>query len=348
MLTDRYTEVRFLHQAWYVAAWAHEMRGVPSLGRTLLNEPVLLFPDRDGRIVAIGGRCPHRFAPLSMGRAEAGVVRCGYHGLAFDATGRCVHNPHSNGKPPAALAVRRYPLEERDGLLWIWMGTPGAADSSRIPRYESLDPSRHAIGHGYLHGNAHYQLMTDNILDLSHIEFLHPTLGTDAVSRAQVEVTQSQDRIISTRRMTNERLPDGLARVYRTGRDLVNRTMSVEWQAAANLVLTITVEPADHSKHWQTGSQSLHLFTPETWTTTHYFYSGSRAYDIEDAALTAQFMAALGKAFSTEDKPMIEAQQKMIGSCDLMTLRPALLPIDQASVRARRILEKRIDAERPQ
>ena len=338
-------DARFLRQAWYVAGWSHELRDAPSLGRTLLEEPVLLFPDRDGKIVAIGGRCPHRFAPLSMGRVEAGVVRCGYHGLAFDATGRCVHNPHTSGKPPASLAVRRYPLEERDGLLWIWMGAPDVADPGTLPRFDGLDPSRHAVGHGYIHGSAHYQLMTDNILDLSHIEFLHPTLGTEAVSRAKVEVTQNGDRIVTTRRMIDECLPEGLAKVYRTGGERVNRTMSVEWHAAANLVLTVTVEPADGSKRWQTGSQSLHLFTPETWGTTHYFYSGSRSYDIENTALTAQFMAALGKAFSTEDKPMIEAQQRMMGSHDIMALRPALLPIDEASVRARRILQKRVDAE---
>lgn len=345
MLNDSRDRSPFLRSTWYVAGWAHELSARPSVGRTILGRPVLLFRAANAAIAAIGGSCPHRFAPLSLGRVENGLVRCGYHGLAFDDTGRCVHNPHGDGKITSALSLPRYPVEQRDGVLWIWMGPAATADAALIPRFDCLDPARNAVGHGYLFGDANYELMSDNILDLSHVEFLHPALGSDAISRAQVEVVRTGDRVVTARRMTGELLPPSLAQVYKTDGKRVDRTMQVEWQAPANLHLKVIVEPADGSKSWRTGSQSLHFFTPATERETHYFYAGSRDYDIADTALTDRFLSALGKAFSSEDKPMIEAQQAMIGTADIMTLRPALLPIDRASVLARRIVKQRIEAE---
>jgi vanillate O-demethylase monooxygenase subunit len=336
-------EAQFLRNAWYVAGFAEELDRTPLLGRRILDLPILLFRDSKGRAAAIGDRCPHRFAPLHLGRLEGDQVRCGYHGLAFGRTGRCVDNPHG---PTGALAVPSYPLEEKSGLLWIWLGTAEQADPALIPSFDCLDESRWLIGRGYLGGNAHYELMSDNILDLSHIEFLHPSLGSDAVSRARVEVRQDGESVIATRRMTDELLPPNLARVYRSGDQPVNRTMEVSWHAPANLLLDVAIEPAGGSENWRTGSQSLHLFTPESACKTHYFYIGALSRDWADASTAAGFFDALGRAFATEDKPMIDAQQAMLGDSDLMALKPALLPIDKAAVLARRRLAALIAAER--
>jgi vanillate O-demethylase monooxygenase subunit len=295
--------------------------------------------------VAIGNRCPHRFAPLHKGWLEGGTVRCGYHGLGFDRTGRCVLNPHGSAGATSALSVPTYRLLERGPLLWIWMGAPDAADQTMVPDYESLDLGRFFMGEGYLHGNANYELMSDNILDLSHIEFLHPALGTDAVSRAKVEVFTDGDRVVTTRRMIDEVLPPGLAHVYQTGDARVNRAMQVTWQAPANMLLTVTVEPADGTATWLRGSSTLHLFTPETQHSTHYFYVGSMLRETATQELTTAFLDALGRAFASEDKVMIDAQQAMVGDADIMDLRPGLLSIDKAAVLARRTLDRMISAQ---
>jgi phenylpropionate dioxygenase-like ring-hydroxylating dioxygenase large terminal subunit len=333
---------KFLRKSWYVAAFSEELVASRLLARTILSQPVLLYRGDSGAVAAIGNLCPHRFAPLSMGELVGNQVRCAYHGLGFDGSGRCVHNPHG---AKGALSVPSFPTVEQDGLVWIWMGEAALADPAAVPKFPRQDPDRYHIGYGYLQGSAHYELMSDNILDLSHIEFLHPALGTEAVSKAKVVVDEGPGCIVATRRMTAEVLHAGLAAVYGTGQRPVNRTMAVSWAAPANLTLTVEIETADDGDPWQSGSQSLHLFTPETDRTSHYFYVASLDRDKADERTAGIFFEALRQAFTTEDKPIIEAQAALIGAADIMELKPALLPIDKANVLARRRLARMIAEE---
>lgn len=333
----------FLRNSWYVAGYASELEQGRLLARTFLGEPVVMFRTAAGELAAVQDRCPHRFAPLSKGRLEGEGVRCIYHGLAFDRSGKCFDNPHG---PAGALAVKAYPLAERAGLLWVWMGTQDEADESRIPTFDHLDPAADHVRTGYLHGCAHYELMSDNILDLSHIEFLHPMIGTSAVRQAKVKVEQLDDHVVVQRAMRNETLPANLAHVYRTGPRPVNRTLQVTWLAPANLILDVAIETADDGEPWSSGSQSLHLFTPETERSTHYFYVASLERDKADAETADRFADALGHVFATEDKPIIDAQAANIGFGDFETLKPALLAIDKGPVLARRRLKQLIEAER--
>jgi phenylpropionate dioxygenase-like ring-hydroxylating dioxygenase large terminal subunit len=107
--------VSFLRNAWYMIAWSDELGDKP-FARTVLDEPVVLFR-HEQRVAALFDRCPHRFAPLSMGRPTAAGIECPYHGLQFDAGGRCVLNPFSP-VAPAAAKVRTYPVHEADGAVW--------------------------------------------------------------------------------------------------------------------------------------------------------------------------------------------------------------------------------------
>ena len=112
----------FVRNLWYVAGWSSELTDRP-LGRTIISEHIVMFREREGKAVAIGDVCPHRFAPLSMGKiCDDGTLECPYHGLRFDASGACVANPHEEGRIPRNAKVRSYPLCERYGILWIWMG----------------------------------------------------------------------------------------------------------------------------------------------------------------------------------------------------------------------------------
>lgn len=332
----------FLRNSWYVAGYPDELNDDRLLARKFLGEPVVLFRTAAGELAAVQDRCPHRFAPLSIGRLEGDQVRCIYHGLAFNRMGRCVDNPHG---PTGALAVKSYPLAERQGLLWIWMGDADCADEAAIPAFDQLDPVTGHVRKGYLHGSAHYELMSDNILDLSHIEFLHPMLGTSAVRKAKLKVEQPGDRVVVRRMMEAETLPPNLGHVYRTGDRPVDRTLEVTWTAPANLILKVAVETRDAEPGWASGSQSLHLFTPETDRSTHYFYVSSIARDKADTETADQFAAALARVFATEDKPIIDAQAANIGDADFETLRPALMAIDKGPVLARRRLKQLIAQE---
>src|SRR5687767_6922103 len=106
----------FIRNTWYVASWTHELAPGTCLAITILDEPLVLFRSADGSAAALRDCCCHRNAPLSHGRCENGLLRCMYHGLMFDGTGRCVLIPGQN-HVPAACRVRAYPTLESGG--WI-------------------------------------------------------------------------------------------------------------------------------------------------------------------------------------------------------------------------------------
>ena len=168
----------FLKNCWYVAAWDHELIDGRLLARTLLEQRVLLYKGDSGQVVALADRCCHRGVPLHLGRREGDYcIRCMYHGLKFDATGKCVQIPGQE-MVPARLGVRSYPVVVRDHLVWIWMGDAALADPDQILDYPFLrDPQWKGIP-DYLHYKANYLLIVDNLSDFAHLAFVHThTLG---------------------------------------------------------------------------------------------------------------------------------------------------------------------------
>ena len=127
----------FLKDCWYVAALDHELIDGKLMGRTLLGEHVLLFRGESGKVVALNDRCPHRGALLSKGRLEGDGVRCMYHGIKYDGSGKCVQIPGQDMIPPR-LKVRGYPIVERSRFIWIWMGDAAKADAT--PAQDGTQP----------------------------------------------------------------------------------------------------------------------------------------------------------------------------------------------------------------
>lgn len=338
--------MEYLRNTWYAAAHAQEVTVGALFHRRLLGDLVLMFRDESTRAVALEDRCPHRFAPLHLGKLKDGVVECPYHGLQFNSSGQCVFNPHSNAIPKQAQ-VKRYPLVERYGFLWIWMGEMEKADANAIPHFQSLNPEAWKILRGYMSIAANYLLETDNILDLGHIEFVHPGFfGTEAIRRAKTEVLQKVNTVYSNRLTNNEILTPFLDRTFDARGRAVDRWLNTRWDAPALMELevgaTLTGRPHAEGR----SIPGCHFFTPETESTTHYFWTYARDYAKEDEALDAEIIQGVTYAFEQQDKPIIEAQQANIGSVDLMSLRPVLLPGDAAAVRARRVLQKMIEQEK--
>src|SRR5258708_6151904 len=168
---------------WYMAAWPGEVVYGRLLGRTIANRPLVLFRKEDGTPVAMGDRCPHRFAPLHMGRQVGDAIQCGYHGLEFGPDGRCSRNPHGGRSKPSAAVVPTFPIVERHGMLWIWVG-PNEASEALIPEAFSFVGDQHR-GHarGYIHVAANYLLLLDNLMDTSHGLYLHRGSLTTAEMR---------------------------------------------------------------------------------------------------------------------------------------------------------------------
>ena len=120
----------YLRNSWYVAAWDHEV-GDSLFPVKMLGENIVLYRKTNGEVAALEDACPHRKLPLSMGRIKGDTVECGYHGLTFDGTGTCTRVPGVE-KIPHVACVRSYPLHERYGLLWLWMGDADKADPALI------------------------------------------------------------------------------------------------------------------------------------------------------------------------------------------------------------------------
>jgi len=339
--------MHYLRNVWYVAAWDEEVNAEELLQRTLLNESVLLFRDDDGQVQAISNRCPHRFAPLHLGKRVAGGVQCPYHGLQFNGRGQCIHNPQ--GPIPRAAVVKSYPSVEKHSMVWIWMGNPELADPNSIPDFSCQDPVRSYVAKRYLHVKANYVLETDNILDLSHIQFLHPdSLGSSAVANAITSVEQQGNTVISKRQTVGDILPEFLYRQRRIPLGTpVDRWIDVRWDAPASMLLEAGSVATGNPRSEGVANFVAHIFTPETDKTTHYWYSVCNPLSMGEEGRTRaeEFVTGLTQPFQDEDLPMLEAQQQMIGDADFWSLKPVLLSGDAGAVRARRVLDKMIAEE---
>lgn len=330
----------FLRNSWYVAGTAGEASRTP-FARTYLDEHVMIFRTEAGDPVATSQHCPHRFAPLDMGKLDGDIIVCPYHALRFDTGGRCVSMP-SGGTPPPQARLTIYPLVERYQLLWIWMGEADLADPAAIPDFGYLEDRAFGWFDGYLYVKGNYQLVVDNLLDLSHAEFLHPALSSDGwTARNQQKISQDSNRVM----VHNVAEQDHILPIMRQLRpDLapIGTTRQEErWDAPSLIRLSV--------EYYAEGDQIIipsgHFLTPETMTSTHYFVRGGHDMQIDNAEFTAGMKQGVLGIFGQEDVPMIEAQQKFLGGADLIEKRPAILSGDAGAMRARRILAKLIREE---
>lgn len=337
----------YLRNAWYVAAWADELAG-GMLARRLLEEPVVLYRKEDGSVVALADRCPHRFVPLHCGKLKGDVIECAYHGLRFGPDGRCVLNPNGDVIPKAAR-VRSYPVIERHQLLFIWMGDAEGADPALVPDFRFMDDHTGMVTtKGYIPGNSNYMLMVDNILDLSHTQYLHAdTLGSEALAKVVTKVVDEGRPIDVLRHMPNSiQAPLTAASRGFAGR-LCDAWMDTRWYPPSYMHMeTCLAEPGQPRAEGKT-SHALHLITPETPTTNHYFWANARGFALDDDELTRKIHSGFSHAFEFEDKPILQAQQESMGSADFWSLNPVLLAGDAAAVRVRRRLDRMINEEAP-
>lgn len=335
----------YLKNAWYPIAWTDEVTPDQLFSRIVAEEAIVLYRKQDGSMVALQDRCPHRFLPLHRGRLRDDAIHCGYHGLAFSSDGHCIGNPQ--GPIPSEAKVRTFPVEEAYHLLWVWLGSDGLADRSKIPNYDFLTkcpPSARAQGYLFTSGN--YQLVTDNIMDLSHIDFLHQTtLGGGGISQTRPKVEQIGERIIIKWASTGQQAPPIVTSYLPHPDSLVDQFMEVEWVPPGSMTLTNTIVPQGFGEEHHLVSKAIHLSVPETATTAHYFWGGFRSY-VSDPEVTRHHQQIIQHVFATEDKPALEAIQSAMGDgTDILAMKPLVLPSDMGALRARRVLQKLIAAE---
>lgn len=331
----------FLLNRWYQFGFSHELTDKP-LARTILEIPIVAFR-ASGGVTALHDMCPHRFAPLSTGRLEDGTIICGYHGIGFDGSGRCAINPH--GAKSSALSVRSFPVAERHTSIWIWMGDAEKADPALIPDLSFIDETPDtARVYFTIPINANYRLMNDNLLDLSHADYLHPTSlgGVMTGVKPKTETTESG---IAVEWLHNDVLAPRRFQAAVPPPQRANAWTRAEWQAPAVMIIKTSLYPSSRERTRDDEVWALHSMTPETKSTTHYFVCGTRRDRMDDAEYSARLRSVLEHAFVNEDKPMLEDQQLRLGDIPFESRMPALLAIDAGSVAVRRQLDKMIEQE---
>ena len=335
----------YLRNAWYAAGWSSELGDTP-VARTIHDEPIVLFRGADGVAAALYDACPHRFAPLSRGKVTADGIACGYHGLEFARSGACVRNPHGRGVIPAALSVRAYPVTERHGMTWIWMGEAERADPALLPSLPVMDDPAFSWVYGSLDVSADYELVIDNLLDLTHVEFLHPFLASPGNSqRTRFRAEQAGNRVSAYYDAAGEPI-SGLFRLLWDGPEETGEFKAyIHWDAPSNLYLANVLHVAERGTADDVRLPTFHLLTPATEDTTHYFWAAGRDRCRDSAEIDGMLRFGIQNAFENEDEPMIRAVRSRMRSNDLFAHKPALLSIDEAAVRARRVLARLIAQE---
>jgi vanillate O-demethylase monooxygenase subunit len=348
----------FLRNAWYAAGFADEF-GQHLTARTYLNEAVVVYRTRDGRAVAFEDRCAHRRLPLSMGRLVNDEIECGYHGLVYDCSGKCVKIPGQKRESiPSGARVRTYPVVDRHCYLWIWMGDPARADASLIPAFGALDApgaSRHRIK---LHLQCNFQLVVDNLLDLSHLAYVHSTTtGNAAVAENAVVKTTRAGDTVQIKRWVRDVTPgptfvqfggyQGRANLWQISEYSPPTYVRVSY-GSSDASVPIT-EDDDIWSHGTWGFKVLHGLTPETERTTHQFRYVAYDPRFVDSAAVAEFHRQCDQII-TEDRDIFHVQQRALDSDprgfsaqDLRSTAP--IHADQGLTLARRILEQRLQTE---
>lgn len=332
----------FVMDAWYVIAWSEDLPAMGSVSKTILGLPVVAFRGEDGVARAVTNRCAHRGVPLSMGTVVGDNIRCPYHALEFNGGGVCVRNPHIKADP-GRLTVRSYPVAERHGAVWVWTGDPARADAALIPDFSGFDvdvPGYRTI-HGYVTVEADYRLVIDNLLDLSHAEYLHAnTVGTPGSSGSVKTSVDVGDQRVTVLRKVFDLAPSAVFKPVWSRSERIDQQANMTWRAPSHLLLDLGIMPTGGVLADGLHFPSAHLLTPETERTTHYFYANTRNFLTEDTGFDDKVRATFVQAFGNEDRPIIEAIQRAAVDVSDGFRFADFTTGDAAASRVRRMLDK--------
>ena len=340
----------FPRNYWYVAAWDHEVRRQELFRRVICGEPIVFYRREDGSPAALEDRCCHRHMPLSEGRLRGDTIECAYHGLTYDASGACIRVPSQASVPPNAR-VRAYPVAERHHWIWIWMGDPKLADPDLIEDFHWMEDADWRAKGERLDLAANYRLLIDNLLDLTHLQFVHPTtLGTDAITKFPIRTEREGDAVTVTRWIMDSLPPPFFQKAggFRP-EERIDRWQIITYTPPAFVRLDVGGARAGTGAPQGDRSQgftmrNLNAITPETETTTHYFWAQAHDFRTDDATVTELLFRQIHSAFM-EDLAVLKAQQMNL---EAFGGDPPQVDFGQDSggLQARRIIDRILEEER--
>ena len=327
--------------------------GVRPLGRTICNERMVFFRGPEGKVAAVEDFCPHRGAPLSLGKVCDGKLVCGYHGLEMGCEGKTVHMPGQRvrGFP----AIKSYAVIERYGFVWVWPGDQSQVDATLMPSFEFFDNPEWAYGGGLYHVKADYRLMIDNLMDLTHETYVHAnSIGQPEIDETPCKTTVEGDKVILQRHMEGIQAPP-FWQMAMSANGLDPKAKVDRWQICrftppTHIMIDVGVALAGRggfnaSPEDKAYSVVVDFITPETETSHWYHWGMARQFKPNDAELTVKIREGQGKIFN-EDMEMLQLQQANISLWPERKL--LLLNIDSGGVQSRRIIDRMLAQEQEQ
>ena len=327
--------------------------GVRPLGRTICNERMVFFRGPEGKVAAVEDFCPHRGAPLSLGKVCDGKLVCGYHGLEMGCEGKTVHMPGQRvrGFP----AIKSYAVIERYGFVWVWPGDQSQVDSTLMPSFEFFDNPEWAYGGGLYHVKADYRLMIDNLMDLTHETYVHAnSIGQPEIDETPCKTIVEGDKVILQRHMEGIQAPP-FWQMAMSANGLDPKAKVDRWQICrftppTHIMIDVGVALAGRggfnaAPEDKAYSVVVDFITPETETSHWYHWGMARQFKPNDAELTVKIREGQGKIFN-EDMEMLQLQQANISLWPERKL--LLLNIDSGGVQSRRIIDRMLAQEQEQ
>mgnify|MGYP002654694903 CR=1 FL=1 len=332
---------------WYVAAYGSEVTGDSILARTVCDVRLALYRTASGDPVALADQCIHRRYPLSKGRVIGDSLQCGYHGLTFDPTGMCTFIPGQD-HVPATARVTSYPLIEIDSFVWVWIGDPARAADTYPPRAPWLTDPRYEVVRGMEPLAARYELLVDNLLDLSHETYLHAGyIGTPEVANTPItrEVDKEHNIVRVHRHMDDAECPPFYARSTGiSGR--ITRWQDIEYHAPCLYLLHSRVAPQGiYPPASGPDDQAFHVeivyaITPSTADSTYDFWCVARDFALGDTEVT-EFLESNNRIVVMQDVVALNLLEEVLEQ-DAVGVSEVSFAFDAGALAARKILDKLI------
>lgn len=336
----------FLNNCWYIAGWSRDI-GQSLVARKMLNQNVVMYRQSNGNVAVMEDACPHRKLPLSKGRLLGDTIECGYHGLRFDCSGTCVLAPTQERIPPTAK-VRVYPAAEKWGFVWVWMGDADKADESKIYEIENFDsPTWGLTQGGMLEIDCNYLWVTDNLLDPSHVAWVHKTsFAAPGTDDTPLQIEAFDDGVVVSRWISDQPLPPYYAPLVQFEGNC-DRLQHYEVRTPSTCINRSIFTPAGTGGDAENLDDdayvmvSYNFMTPIDEDRTTYYWIQHYNTNPDDEAIAKRLNEGAIMAFN-EDREILEAvhvgmKHKISSNINL--------GLDAGSMRYRNILEKTIAAE---
>ncbi|MFF5986262.1 aromatic ring-hydroxylating dioxygenase subunit alpha [Prauserella flavalba] len=341
----------FARNQWYVAAYSREL-GRELFPRTILGEPIVFYRTESGDAVALADRCVHRRYPLSESRLEGDTIVCGYHGFTYDRAGSCVFVP-GQSRIPRTARVTSYPLVEQDSFVWVWIGDRDKADPTLVPRAPWLADPAYTTVSGMEPLRARYELLVDNLMDLSHETYLHGGyIGTPEVANTPIttEVDEENEIIYVSRHMADAECPSFYARS--TGIEgRITRWQDIEYHPPCLYLLHSRIAPVgvlpndDGTDPDAFHVEVVYAITPETEHSTHDFWAVARDFALDDQEVS-DFLAESNRTVVLQDVRALDVLEQVIQS-EPDGYQELSINIDTGGLAARRFLRRMAERAAP-